>query len=165
MQQCHDEKGWALGYIPPNSDSHHGQLSRWLQCGTEVFPVHHLKTWCNGACLLEQQVPPAQYLNICASLHWWLLMLLSTYALGRHVHTRYSVSRPHDIILWLSIVFSTIISSWFLDYMILYFPHSFISCHVHFLPLRHCTTSECDIWGELLHIHDTLSYIILTMYL
>ena len=41
----------------------------------------------------------------------------------------------------------------------------FISCHVRFLPLRRCTTSECDIWGELLYIHDTSSYIILTMYL
>ena len=48
--------------------------------------------------MLEQQAPPAQYLDICASLHWWLLMPLSTYALGRHVHTCYSVSQPHDII-------------------------------------------------------------------
>ena len=75
--------------------------------------------WLN---MLEQQAPPARYLDICASLHWWLLMLLSTYALGRHVRTRYSISRPHDIILWLSIDFSTIISSWFLDYAIPYFP-------------------------------------------
>ena len=49
--------------------------------------------------VLEQQVLPAQYLNICGSLHWWLLMPLSTYALGRHVCTHYSVSLPHDIIL------------------------------------------------------------------
>ena len=72
--------------------------------------------------VLEQQAPPARYLDICASLHWWLLMPLSTYALGKHVRTHYSISQPHDIILWLSIDFSTIISSWFLDYMILYFP-------------------------------------------
>ena len=115
--------------------------------------------------VLEQQALPARYLDICASLHWWLLMPLSTYALSRHVRTRYSISQPHDIILWLSIDFSTIISSWFLDYMIPYFPIPFISCHVRFSPLRCCTTSKCNIWGELLYIHDTLSYIILTMYL
>ena len=59
---------------------------------------------------------------------------------------------PHDIILWLSIDFSTIIPLRFLGYVTPYFPVPFISCYVHFLFLRCCTTLECDIWGELLYI-------------
>ena len=128
----------------------------WMDGMTRSFPKPPL---------LEQQVPPAQYLDICASLHWWLLMPLSTYALGRHVCTCYSVSRPHDIILWLSIVFSTIISSWFLDYAIPYFLFllylvMFVSCPSDVVP-HPSATSEVSYFIY----NDTLSYIILTMYM
>ena len=58
-------------------------------------------------------------------------------------------SQPHDIILWLSIDFSTIIPLWSLTMQLL-FSIPFIYYYVHFL--RHCTTLKCNIWGELLYI-------------